>query len=484
MTCYARFKVDTIYLIKNMKIKFLLRGTFRLGKIMILLISVMMLHGCRKPVMDPEPLNGRITQPETKKRMGLMDFGKRMDRDEARTYVQKRLDNFGKVIASLSRNKNVRRIVNESVAKRFDGDYNVLLKDLYPQLKNLKSASPAMKTQSIGNRIMEEDHPIEGDLEEFAILLTEPFEVNGETLYPQIYIPFSVFEVPEIDDPDPCASYPPDPVNFPYPVIVPYDGVETESLSGAVQDMAFEGYTYDTGGILEECPVVDECFAKRHTVWAITLNETNDEVNTDVIGSPAANATQAAYIQYMKLKVSKESWIKGKSEVSIYYRYSWVNGIDPADNAFKAWNMIIYRGLYNINYISLGSFTRREVRRETNLNLDRDYLVIGLPTSFVQDGGGFNTMRNYYPLKGDYIYYGIFEYDSWVYGTYTTPLVSTVNSQGNSTLNIEVASGNSPYALGAIRISPVPEPNANAADCTNQYWIANSQIEFNTLRRY
>ena len=35
----------------------------------------------------------------------------------------------------------------------------------------------------------------------------------------------------------------------------------------------FESYTYDTNGLAVPRGDVDECFAKRHTVWAITINE-------------------------------------------------------------------------------------------------------------------------------------------------------------------------------------------------------------------
>jgi hypothetical protein len=50
---------------------------------------------------------------------------------EIKSYLNKRLTGYATILASLARNAEVRKAVNEGVAKKFDGDYNVLIKDLY-----------------------------------------------------------------------------------------------------------------------------------------------------------------------------------------------------------------------------------------------------------------------------------------------------------------------------------------------------------------
>ncbi len=138
----------------------------------------------------------------------------------------------------------------------------------------------------------------------------------------------------------------------------------------------------------------------------------------------------------------------------------------------------------DINYISLGTYDRSDINRLRSLQINRDILVVGKPIRFVQEAWAFNTMRNYYPSKGNYLYYAIYEYDSYTFRTFEQHLVTTVGSQGNYKINLEIASANTPYITGTIRISPVPEPNAIIADCTNQYWAENDQIKFNVLRNY
>lgn len=229
----------------------------------------------------------------------------------------------------------MRRLVNERVSLKFDGDYNVLLKDLAkpvsPEMFALKkglnmSAAPAPASP---------DEPVQSvNLQELEQALTAPVLVNGETLYPQIYIPF--FEEQEEVDPvepiepgDPGTPVEPDPClnaiataipDYPNPVIVPYDGEEIPGQE------TFTGYTYDQQGTLIENIPVDECFAKRHRVWAITLNErVNDTgVIPPTTSGPTPSTTtdthsQAAYISTMKIKADKESWIKGANDVYISY---------------------------------------------------------------------------------------------------------------------------------------------------------------------
>lgn len=394
----------------------------------------------------------------------------------------------------------MREIVKESVAKRFDGDYNVLLKDLYPLIskrtlpasKSLASNVPAGKKADgppTGPPVDPNDPPSPVDIEALRELLLEPIVINTDTLYPQIYVPFS--EPAAIDDPDPCENVLPGSVTYPYPVIVPEDGIEENSTE------VFEGYTYDTQGNLMTCGAVDECFAKRYEVWAVTINEGVAAGGSGITYTtlPGFSDDQAVYVENMTIKVDKESWIKGKSKVNITWAMSWDNGINPAVNLHQhnIIDLLKYRDTDGYGYTSyehlhevrLGLFSSREIRRQTQLALGSYFFVIGSPQTSIPESWIWNNIRNWYPSKGTYLYYSVYEFDTWADIDVEVPLVSTANAQGFTSILNVILSNNSEYIKGAIKISPVPEVWSGAiGGSTHTYSAENDQIKFNVKRNF
>ena len=213
--------------------------------------------------------------------------------------------------------------------------------------------------------------------------------------------------------PDPCLNAVINPLEPVYlnPVIVVSDGEEIPGLE------TFTGYTYDENGALIENIPVDECFAKRHRVWAVTFNERiNNDGNTPPINSGPTPPTTStvkinAKIDQMTIKTDKEMWFKGANDVYIMYSYSWPDGINPATGQYSHTPMILAWGDNAVSAISLGSYTNRDIKKQRHLAINKTYAVFGRPDTFYT--GEFNSMRDKYPSKGTMIYYAIFEFDSF-----------------------------------------------------------------------
>lgn len=413
---------------------------------------------------------------------------------EIKTYINEKLDNYAKVIASLSKSSLVRQVVNEEVAKKFDGDFNVLIKDLYPAIinklnKGNKIAKIGKAKTMVGGPTPEEipidtfDPPSSVDLGTLEQLLTEPIVVNADTLHPQIYIPF--FDQTE-DDYNPCLN---DPYNssgtYPYPVVVPYDGDETTGID------IFDGYSYDANGTMVLHSNISECFAKMHTVWAVTINENgqngSNTPNT-ISGPPYTPNTPLqgadAYIPKLTIKSHKENWLKGGSEIYMAYAFSWVDKINPATGLrqITRFKQIMngspgtyssYITNFGISHgseiIEIRKFTRNEINKSKQISVDFTYAPLSRPIQHP-----YSTY--YYPSYGDYIYLVIFEYDYEFEG-------NGLDSEYVDGVELDyVLSKNSPYLTEKIKIAPKNTPmyviqNTFAAN------ISNSEINFTSNHR-
>jgi len=388
-------------------------------------------------------------------------------KQEAKVYINRKLNEYGKILAKYAINPEMRKLVNSKVAEKFDGDYNVLLKDL---LKNSPSEKLFLKSNLKMTIAPTPAAPaIEPlNLQLLEVALIEPLIVNGETMYPQIYIPF--FEEQELEpiepgdpgtpiEPDPClhvVSNSLEPV-YPNPVIVAYDGEESTGQE------TFTGYTYDQNGLLIENIPVDECFAKRHRVWAVTLNERpplppNIVAELPTSYSGQSNIAQAAFIKNMKIKVNKESWLKGANDLEMTWSMSWKDGVNPITNTYAVhpFELSTFRGGAGFTYIytiGLGKYTKRDVKKGRNKELNIDYAVFGKPTSFVYGGGEWNSMRDWYDKMGTHIYYVIYEHDTWADKDAYIPVESPKAGFPN-TVKVIALSNNSPYISGRIKIVP------------------------------
>ncbi|RZK55420.1 MAG: hypothetical protein EOO91_14150 [Pedobacter sp.] len=441
---------------------------------------------------------------------------------EAKAYVNERLDKYAKVIASLAKNETVRKVVNEAVGKKFDGDYNVLLKDL-PNLLRKNNANLKLQTTAgvdhSGSKMFN-DPPVEGpgggeipmvDLVALEELLTEPIVVNADTLYPQIYIPFS--EPVEEDEDDPCLIAPlTGPIaSYPYPVVVPYDGDETTG-----QDV-FDGYTYDANGLEVPCGGISECFAKTHTVWAVTFNErvTQGGITNPTSGPPPTTLPTVQrpdlYIPSMIIKEHKESWIKGKSDICMYAGTSWDNGIDPSSGQYSV-SFKTIKGLISltnrnndVNNIEIRKFSRNEINKQKEVPIDFTYFplssevfsgydpcfhillrdnktaqenIIAYDACVIQNPN--MIVHYFFPERGDYLYYTIYEYDTGWFDLigYKTALVAG----NNYNQKIYYQSNENPYISGRLKILPKDQPTQSYQ---NTGWanVSNGAISLTSRHR-
>lgn len=275
--------------------------------LLTLLITLLSLNlSCKKEMTSEISLKSNLTLSE-KPGNSYQDNKK---------YINIRLAKTADIITKLSHYKEFRTIVNEMVAKKFDGDYNVLLKDLikaFPQVltkKKLESKTTSSILAKTSGRDpadpIDPQQSISTILEELQEDLEIPFVINGQTVYPQIYIPFSGSEALQTGDLNPCDA--PSYMNYTYPVVVSYDGDESTG------QIVFTGNSYDPFG--QPITVqVSECFASQHTVWAVTINERVNQNGT--VPNPTSGTTPSSstitptgadlYIPNLTIKTHKES---------------------------------------------------------------------------------------------------------------------------------------------------------------------------------
>jgi len=406
------------------------------------------------------------------------------DPQEIIKYLNARLNKTAKIITYLARYEQFRKAVNESVAKKFDGDYNVLLKDLveaFPKrlyknnLAVMKTSGSSNQIQSIIPVLADPTQPIETYFELLQQDLQEPYVVNGETVYPQIYIPFSESEAIQTGDPNPCTT--PSTQTYFHPIVVPLDGDESQ------QQEEFAGASYDPYGT----PIsvqVSECFASQHTVWAVTINErtngtdvSSETTNATPLPGQSAAMNEIAYLPSMVIKSHKETWIKGGSEIAMKYGFSWNNGINPTTNAYdfkKYWywttsptySQYDYQignlNLYKEENLFIADFSRKKIKNDTSVPIDFTY--------------NFHLSQN----AGNIIYLFIYELDyfgSAVFnGTNKCPDINSVD------IPLYYISNDAPYLTVALPI--VEKNNPSPPSTSTKYaYINNSEITFTSQYR-
>lgn len=159
-------------------------------------------------------------------------------------------------ISKLTDNPKFKRQVYDEVAKKFDGDFNVLIEDL---LKN--PASLSKERSSLTNAVWAAKSSYE------------------QQLYPQIYIPN--FEELQKDK---IAFSSRDRIVF-----VIWDGKETK-------DNTYPGYALNEEGYLERLDYrISEEFAKENEVWCISYNERVNSKNMADVAGKAGISNQEAF---------------------------------------------------------------------------------------------------------------------------------------------------------------------------------------------
>lgn len=455
----------------------------------------MALAGCRKD-------SAMIKQPNT-------NFTSKAD---ARTFVENRLKEIAKKMAWAGRNKKIVEIVEQNALARFDGDRNVLTKDLLqPQTQALKITAPKMLArlpkldqqlkQMVGQSTTA-PHPIDQapfEMEALREELTTPISVNGETLYPQIYIPAP--EPPEPTEPGvpptPCNIEPQEAQLYASPVIVPAIGNEEENVSDI-----YMGYAYDKNGKLIENIPVDECYANTHPVWVVSINE---RVNDSGIANTPSTTTEPnlqgadIFIPTITIKDHKESWIKGGSEIAIAWFLSWSNGKNPNTGTLEC---TLYPYALNKHFTEIAFFKRADIRKENSQNINFTFAPLsnwsytdrtlpeGVPLSETFQYWITHTPPSfpYYPTKGDYIYVTIFEYDDHFWEQTLNHLGLPSNAQkeniyasnGDFIQQAQYPSNESAYITVPIKISPKGAPESGS---TSSFYINTNSIAFSTAHR-
>jgi hypothetical protein len=213
-------------------------------------------------------------------------------------------------LLNLSNDAAFRTRVTEKVNEQFDGETDILLKDLKSDVQRTLGIN---LTEQFSRAITEKRETIQERESERDVLYKENapftstedinrsidgFECFGETNYLHIYIPF-MSEVNTNERP-----------------IIVLGGSETQACT-------VPGYQFDEQGILQVINVTEE-IAQQHLVWVITANESvnNEGVLSDdaahaIAGNLRANENYHVQINTIEIWDRKECWYCGKAEVSL-----------------------------------------------------------------------------------------------------------------------------------------------------------------------
>jgi hypothetical protein len=286
--------------------------------ITIILATVLLLAGCKKTNTDMQndvSDNIPITSQSTAKQVA---------------YAEGNLRKIGAEIAKLAKDDDFVNFVRTEARKKFDSEYEVLISDLK------KNSIWASKLNS-------------PNLNEGLAAFRNIGGISGYNFYPQIFIP--KFQHDEESNNSSLSQY--DSIK-----VVFYGGStgNEESLATA----SYPAYSIDSAGLLHYWGIVDENYANENEVWVFSLSESVDAqgrlilpcsdddpcgggggtggggtggggtggggTNPDIdpvptIPHPRVNdpthALVNCQIEHMRVNVFYESWLAGKSEVSI-----------------------------------------------------------------------------------------------------------------------------------------------------------------------
>src|ERR1700748_852423 len=225
--------------------------------------------------------------------------------EEKRIYLENALKNVAKyVVEEAKNNKDAKQAIYKELEKNIDGDDNALI-DIF------STGIPALYSN-----------------EAFKSALSVFSDLDGDKYFPQVFIP-SYGTLKNNDKIN----------NAPEITCVFYTGDETQD--------AVMSYTLDGRGIWQEAGKVTENFTNNRELWVFSLNETftnvidRSIVPRDTIiqedirysdghsaakptGFPCDNGTHYwPYIQNMTIRKNNESWLAGKSDISIKTYTGW-----------------------------------------------------------------------------------------------------------------------------------------------------------------
>lgn len=325
--------------------------------------------------------------------------------EQERAYVQENLKIIMGELGSVIKDAGFRNLIHSEVAKKFDGSYNVLIKTLLADpVYSSRLSTLKMKNALAAFR-----------------------DIDGENLYPQIYIPN--FEKHQqirsgsvnnarLASTDAVAEF------------VIYDGNETVT--------EVPSYTYNEEGIIIPTgSIVNEQYAMNNEIYVISINESvNDDgsVLAEIASShPPVLNTVNFRIEEMTVKECKESWLAGDSEVNMKAIASTWNHRQFGDvnSPIVDYPVLRYAASDSYKGYEIKKIVRGEIGFQIwNLNypLNTDWLVANFYTD---------------PIAYTYV---IFEYDKWPAGQKTGASLIPSSPDPNSNMNLlNFRSSNSPY---------------------------------------
>lgn len=324
--------------------------------------------------------------------------------EEQYTYVRDNLRIVMKELAPFMKNKDFIHLIHSEAAKKFDGSNAVLIKTLIenPKFSNL------INTDKI------------------KVALEAFINIDGQNLYPQIYIPYFEKHFTKRNSPLFRTSVITD-------EFVIYEGMEPQTTAPS--------YTYNEEGIIIPTgTIVNEQYALNNEIYVISINEVVENDATVPIYSVVTQHASTVNFKIEKIwvKDNKESWLAGASEVHIKALAETYN--------------------HRIDGNPLGGLTDYQTTRSVTPSNYKGHGIIQMIRDEITSSG-IPYLINY-PLnenwKVDNFYtdpiaytYVIFEYDPWPAGTKTaaSEIVSCLScpNEGGRFSYLSFRSSNSPY---------------------------------------
>jgi hypothetical protein len=275
--------------------------------------------------------------------------------EEKVAYFEYHLGAIGQSALLMADHAAFRQALYQGIDQKFDGETNVLVKDLLARQPALADQwDQAARRLGFGG--------VENALAAFQGL-------NQRNSYPQLYIPF----YDELKEKGKLGKN--------APVVVLYYGKD---------DLAYPGFRFDPAQrLIQTGQMVDEAQARQTEVWVISLNERVDAQGElfKAIGSPEPVGNSGrleqgqAKFSHISVRCHGDSWAGGGTELHLVRRESTSSGffVDIGNNGAAG--------------DKIGDWTRPSIEAQTIFNMN-----------FIYNPSWTNTDA--------YVYMAIFDYDS------------------------------------------------------------------------
>ncbi|WP_128546990.1 hypothetical protein [Larkinella soli] len=347
--------------------------------------------------------------------------------EDPHNYTRENLSKIGRgVMFSISRNEALKSLLYQEIEKQFDGDYNVLIEtlektnSLFKLKNNIELANNSPMGRTSGDDVLK---AFEG--------------IEGNTYFPQVYIPF--YENLKKKGK----------INKESPVLVAYDGITKEEEDGYVLNKKTRNF--------EKLPFrINEEYAKDHEVWVFSVNDRVDGNKEKSKSAAKLRAVESLYLERMNVKVAKEGWQSGKSDINIIAYCTNQNGEHP-------W----YPGAFYVKTLNLYSGFGGQID-----TWSRQYLgsmrFYGHKIWFVDDvSKKYEFGGNYTTDDLSHLYYVIYEQDNWPESIKTRRF-----NVGNHILEMGYRSAESHYIGDFI----IAFPNYYGSNSGRTYLVDNNDI--------